>query len=152
MSIDYYGLSDFYGNIAIAPRRFNPEGKSWLPVPHTTRETGHFTAPFSNAMAREIKPHARLDSLILLRRSSRGKPTYGCYRAAWPPDGTSGNVRAGGVRVPDILRDVGDIGCWLACFGAVVRERLDPDRIIVRLYTRSEPALRLFSSTWRDEK
>jgi len=54
--------------------------------------------------------------------------------------------------VPDILWDVEDVGYWLACFGAVVRERLDPDRIIVRLYTRLEPALQLFPLTWRDDK
>lgn len=39
----------------IAPRRFNPEGKAWLPVLHTTRESWHFTALFSNtARAHEL--------------------------------------------------------------------------------------------------
>jgi putative hydrolase len=32
----------------IAPRRFNPEGRSWLPVLHTSRGAWHFTALFSN--------------------------------------------------------------------------------------------------------
>lgn len=32
----------------IAPRRFNPEGKSWLPILHTQRHDWHFTALFSN--------------------------------------------------------------------------------------------------------
>lgn len=32
----------------IAPRRFNPEGKSWLPVLHTRRGDWAFTALFSN--------------------------------------------------------------------------------------------------------
>ena len=32
----------------IAPRRFNPEGTSWLPIFHTEREDWHFTALFSN--------------------------------------------------------------------------------------------------------
>lgn len=32
----------------IAPRRFNPEGKSWLPILHTQRDDWHFTALFSN--------------------------------------------------------------------------------------------------------
>jgi putative hydrolase len=32
----------------IAPRRFNPEGKAWLPVLHTERGDWHFTALFSN--------------------------------------------------------------------------------------------------------
>ena len=32
----------------IAPRRFNPEGKSWLPVLHTSRGAREYTALFSN--------------------------------------------------------------------------------------------------------
>ncbi len=32
----------------IAPRRFNPEGKSWLPILHAERSGWHFTALFSN--------------------------------------------------------------------------------------------------------
>lgn len=39
----------------IAPRRFNPEGKSWLPILHTRRGAWHFTALFSNtATAHEL--------------------------------------------------------------------------------------------------
>jgi putative hydrolase len=39
----------------IAPRRFNPEGKAWLPVLHTEREGWHFTALYSNtALAHEL--------------------------------------------------------------------------------------------------
>jgi hypothetical protein len=32
----------------IAPRRFNPESKAWLPILHTRRGDWHFTALFSN--------------------------------------------------------------------------------------------------------
>jgi putative hydrolase len=32
----------------IAPRRFNPGSKAWLPILHTERTTWHFTAIFSN--------------------------------------------------------------------------------------------------------
>ena len=32
----------------IAPKRFNPDAKSWLPVLHTTRQSWSFTALFSN--------------------------------------------------------------------------------------------------------
>jgi hypothetical protein len=32
----------------IAPRRFNPEGKSWLPIMHINQDGWHFTALFSN--------------------------------------------------------------------------------------------------------
>jgi hypothetical protein len=39
----------------IAPRRFNPEGKSWLPVLHARHDDWHFTALFSNtARAHEL--------------------------------------------------------------------------------------------------
>lgn len=39
----------------IAPRRFNPEGKAWLPILHTVREDWHFTTLFSNtALAHEL--------------------------------------------------------------------------------------------------
>lgn len=33
----------------IAPKRFNPEGKSWLPVLHVTKGGWHFTVLFSNS-------------------------------------------------------------------------------------------------------
>ncbi len=32
----------------IAPKRFNPKGKSWLPILHADRDGWHFTALFSN--------------------------------------------------------------------------------------------------------
>jgi hypothetical protein len=39
----------------IAPRRFNPEGESWLPILHTVRSGRHYTALFSNtARAHEL--------------------------------------------------------------------------------------------------
>lgn len=39
----------------IAPRRFNPRGRAWLPVLHTERDGWHFTALFSNtARAHEL--------------------------------------------------------------------------------------------------
>lgn len=39
----------------IAPRRFNPEKKAWLPVLHAERDRWHFTALFSNtARAHEL--------------------------------------------------------------------------------------------------
>jgi hypothetical protein len=39
----------------IAPRRFNPEKKAWLPVLHTVRDAWHFTALYSNtALAHKL--------------------------------------------------------------------------------------------------
>jgi len=43
----------------IAPRRFNPEGKAWLPVLHTVREGWHFTALFSNTARAHELGHTR---------------------------------------------------------------------------------------------
>jgi putative hydrolase len=44
------------GNLpTIAPRRFNPDGESWLPILHTERDGWHFTVLFSNtARAHEL--------------------------------------------------------------------------------------------------
>ena len=40
----------------IAPKRFNPEGKAWLPILHTERGPWHFTVLFSNtARAHDLK-------------------------------------------------------------------------------------------------
>jgi hypothetical protein len=39
----------------ITPKRFNPEGKAWLPILHTQRDSWHFTVLFSNtARAHEL--------------------------------------------------------------------------------------------------
>jgi putative hydrolase len=48
----------------IAPKRFNPEGKAWLPILHTTRDDWHFTALFSNtARAHKL---GRTDDWVVL--------------------------------------------------------------------------------------
>jgi putative hydrolase len=40
----------------IAPKRFNPEGKAWLPIMHADRKPWHFTVLFSNtARAHQLK-------------------------------------------------------------------------------------------------
>ena len=40
----------------VAPRRFNPENRAWLPIMHATRGEWHFTALFSNTRrAHELK-------------------------------------------------------------------------------------------------
>ena len=47
----------------IAPRRFNPDGKAWLPILHTDRENWHFTALYSNtARAHEL---GRIDDWVV---------------------------------------------------------------------------------------
>jgi putative hydrolase len=48
----------------IAPRRFNPEGKAWLPVLHTQRGIWHFTVLFSNT-ARAHELHRTHDWVVV---------------------------------------------------------------------------------------
>jgi putative hydrolase len=48
----------------IAPKRFNPEGRAWLPVLHTKRGDWHFTALFSNtARAHQLR---RTDDWVVI--------------------------------------------------------------------------------------
>jgi DNA polymerase (family 10) len=54
----------------IAPRRFNPEGKAWLPVLHAQRGEWHFTALFSNtAHAHEL---GRAHDWVVIYAEERG--------------------------------------------------------------------------------
>ena len=53
---EYRQKAEAGGLPAIAPRRFNPEAKAWLPVLHTQRDDWHFTALYSNtATAHKLK-------------------------------------------------------------------------------------------------
>lgn len=45
---EYRKKSDANNLPLIAPKRFNPENKAWLPVLHTTHNAWHFTALYSN--------------------------------------------------------------------------------------------------------
>ncbi|MEX2497684.1 MAG: hypothetical protein WD397_02265, partial [Wenzhouxiangellaceae bacterium] len=45
---DYRRLAKAGKLPTIAPRRFNPEKRAWLPVMHTERDGWHFTVLFSN--------------------------------------------------------------------------------------------------------
>ncbi len=52
---EYREKAETGGLRTIAPRRFNPEGRAWLPVLHTRRDGWHFTALYSNtARAHEL--------------------------------------------------------------------------------------------------
>ena len=54
----------------IAPRRFNPEGRAWLPILHTERERWHFTALFSNtARAHQL---GRTDDWVIVTFADDG--------------------------------------------------------------------------------
>ena len=54
----------------IAPRRFNPEGRAWLPILHTQRDRWHFTALFSNtARAHQL---GRTDDWVIVTFADDG--------------------------------------------------------------------------------
>jgi len=60
----------------IAPRRFNPEGRAWLPVLHTTREGWFFTALFSNtARAHRLKTTRDWVVIVYERNGDEGQCT-----------------------------------------------------------------------------
>jgi len=68
----------------IAPKRFNPTGKSWLPVLHTRRGKRRYTALFSNtALAHELgKTH---DWVVLYYDSGEGEKQYTVVTAKQRP-------------------------------------------------------------------
>jgi putative hydrolase len=55
----------------IAPRRMNPEGKSWLPVLHTRYGPWHFTALFSNT-ERAHELHRVYDWVVIYYQDPEG--------------------------------------------------------------------------------
>ena len=60
----------------IAPRRFNPEGKAWLPILHTERGPWHFTALYSNtARAHQL---GRTTDWVILFFSTDHQPEGQC--------------------------------------------------------------------------
>lgn len=56
----------------IAPRRFNPEGKAWLPVLHTRFGPWHFTALFSNT-ERAHELHRVYDWVVVFHSDADGE-------------------------------------------------------------------------------
>jgi putative hydrolase len=62
---DEYRHKAGQGKLAtIAPRRFNPQGESWLPVLHTDRDGWHFTVMYSNT-ARAHELHRTHDWVVV---------------------------------------------------------------------------------------
>ena len=60
----------------IAPRRFNPEGKAWLPILHTGRGPWHFTALYSNtARAHELQ---KTGDWVVIYYVTDGQPEGQC--------------------------------------------------------------------------
>jgi putative hydrolase len=55
----------------IAPRRFNPERRAWLPILHTTRGESHYTALYSNT-ARAHRLGKTGDWVVLYRDHGAG--------------------------------------------------------------------------------
>jgi putative hydrolase len=68
----------------IAPRRFNPTGKAWLPVLHTRRGERHYTALFSNT-ARAHRLGKTRDWVVLYHDNGDGERQQTVITAARGP-------------------------------------------------------------------
>ena len=68
----------------IAPRRFNPGGKAWLPVLHTRRGTRRYTALFSNT-ARAHRAGKTRDWVVLYGDNGTGESRHTVLTAAFGP-------------------------------------------------------------------
>jgi Holliday junction resolvasome RuvABC DNA-binding subunit len=69
----------------IAPRRFNPEGKAWLPVLHTRIGDWHFTALYSNtARAHELQ---RVRDWVVVYAEDNHHHDEHQYTVVTPPGG-----------------------------------------------------------------
>jgi putative hydrolase len=68
----------------IAPRRFNPQGESWLPVLHTRRGQRHYTALFSNT-ARAHRAGKTRDWVVLYGDNGIGESRHTVITAEFGP-------------------------------------------------------------------
>jgi DNA polymerase (family X) len=75
----------------IAPRRFNPDGKAWLPVLHTRIGDWHFTALYSNT-ARAHELHRVHDWVVIYAED--GQHHEHQYTVVTPPRGVLAGRRA----------------------------------------------------------
>ena len=68
----------------IAPRRFNPERKHWLPILHTTRGDRHYTALYSNTAHahRAGKTH---DWVVLYSKGAGGEHQHTIFTSTHGP-------------------------------------------------------------------
>jgi len=58
--------------VLIAPRRFNPDRRAWLPILHSTRGPRHYTALFSNT-AQAHRLHRTRDWVVIYWDAGRGE-------------------------------------------------------------------------------
>jgi hypothetical protein len=70
MDEEYRRLAERDRLVRVAPRRFNPEGRAWLPVLHTERDGRRYTAMFSNT-GRAHELGATHDWVIIYREDKR---------------------------------------------------------------------------------
>jgi len=67
---EYLRLSAAGQLVRIAPKRFNPNGKAWLPILHTDRHDQHFTALYSNsARAHQL---GKTDDWVIIHHDDEG--------------------------------------------------------------------------------
>jgi hypothetical protein len=68
----------------IAPRRFNPDRRAWLPVMHTWRNGRHYTALFSNTARAHALGHT-LDWVVLYWDTHHGQQQHTVVTATTGP-------------------------------------------------------------------
>jgi len=73
---EYRSESDRDTLAKIAPRRFNPSGKAWLPILHTQRGDWHFTAMFSNTARAHEFGHTRDWVVIYFHKDDQPEGQY----------------------------------------------------------------------------
>lgn len=84
----------------IAPRRFNPERRAWLPVLHTSRGERHYTALFSNTPRAHELGRTR-DWVVMFVDGGGGERQYTVVTA--PGSGPLGGLRVVRGREPECL-------------------------------------------------
>jgi hypothetical protein len=81
---NYRELAEAGGLQLIAPRRFNPEHKRWLPIFHTTRGDRQYTALYSNT-ARAHRAGKTHDWVVLYSKDAGGERPHTVFTATHGP-------------------------------------------------------------------
>jgi hypothetical protein len=71
----YRDLAEHDRLMRVAPRRYNPEGKAWLPILHTQRNGRHYTALYSNT-SRAHEAGALRDWVVIYRDDKKPGGTW----------------------------------------------------------------------------
>ncbi len=81
---EYRRKADADRLLRIAPRRFNPSGKAWLPILHTHRGERHYTALYSNT-ARAHELGTTHDWVVIYRDDHAGRGQWTIVTSRFGP-------------------------------------------------------------------